>query len=114
MDLLLAAAETNDSLFNDYALVVTSVAILVTMILALIRAMLGPTVFDRVLALNMFGTKTVLLICVIGFLTDRTDFLDLALLYSLMNFIGMVALLRFSEYGSFREEGAEIGSSAKS
>jgi multicomponent Na+:H+ antiporter subunit F len=51
---------------------------------------------------------------VIGFLTDRTDFLDLALLYSLMNFIGMVALLRFSEYGSFREEGAEIGSSAKS
>jgi multicomponent Na+:H+ antiporter subunit F len=114
MDLLLAATETNDSLFNDYALVVTSVAILVTMILALIRAMLGPTVFDRVLALNMFGTKTVLLICVIGFLTDRTDFLDLALLYSLMNFIGMVALLRFSEYGSFREEGAEIGSSAKS
>jgi multicomponent Na+:H+ antiporter subunit F len=114
MDLLLAAAETNDSLFNDYALVVTSVAILVTMILALIRAMLGPTVFDRVLALNMFGTKTVLLICVIGFLTNRTDFLDLALLYSLMNFIGMVALLRFSEYGSFREEGAKIGSSAKS
>ena len=114
MDLLLAATETNDLLFNDYALVVTSVAILVTMILALIRAMLGPTVFDRVLALNMFGTKPVLLICVIGFLTKRTDFLDLVLLYSLMNFIGMVALLRFSEYGSFREEGAEIGSSAKS
>ncbi len=114
MDLLLAAGQENNSMFNDYALVVTSIAILVTMILALIRAMLGPTVFDRVLALNMFGTKTVLLICVVGFLTGRTDFLDLALLYSLMNFIGMVALLRFSEYGSFREEGAEIGSSAKS
>ncbi len=114
MDFLLAETENNISLFNNYALVVTSVAILVTMILALIRAMLGPTVFDRVLALNMFGTKTVLLICVIGFLTDRTDFLDLALLYSLMNFIGMVALLRFSEYGSFREEGADIGSSVKS
>ena len=52
----------------------------------------------------MFGTKTVLLICVIGFLYGRTDFLDLALLYSLMNFIGMVALLRFSEYGSFGGE----------
>ncbi|MGB1928403.1 MAG: monovalent cation/H+ antiporter complex subunit F [Mariniblastus sp.] len=114
MDFLLAETENNISLFNNYALVVTSAAILVTMILALIRAMLGPTVFDRVLALNMFGTKTVLLICVIGFLTDRTDFLDLALLYSLMNFIGMVALLRFSEYGSFREEGADIGSSVKS
>lgn len=80
---------------------VTSIAILITMTLALIRAMLGPTVFDRVLALNMFGTKTVLLICVINFMTGREDFLDLALLYSLMNFIGMVALLRFTEYGTF-------------
>ena len=71
---------------------------------AMIRAVFGPTVFDRVLALNMFGTKTVLLICVIGFISERTDFLDLALLYSLMNFIGMVALLRFSEYGEFGEE----------
>lgn len=74
------------------------------MTLALIRAMLGPTVFDRVLALNMVGTKTVLLICMVGFMTGRTDFLDLALLYSLMNFIGMVALLRFAQYGNFRDE----------
>jgi multicomponent Na+:H+ antiporter subunit F len=86
---------------------VATFSILVTMSLALIRAMLGPTVFDRVLALNMFGTKTVLFICVICFLYDRTDFLDLALLYSLMNFIGMVALLRFAQFGSFGEEGVE-------
>ena len=84
-----------------YALIVTAVAILVTMSLAMIRAMAGPTVFDRVLALNMFGTKTVLLICVVCFIIKRTDFLDLALLYSLMNFISMVALLRFSQYGGF-------------
>lgn len=83
---------------------VAATSVLITIVLAMIRAMLGPTVFDRVLALNMIGTKTVLLICVIGFLTGRTDFLDLALLYSLMNFIGMVALLRFSEFGSFGEE----------
>ncbi len=83
---------------------VAAIAILITMSLALTRAMLGPTVFDRVLALNMFGTKTVLLICVVCFLYQRTDFLDLALLYSLMNFIGMVALLRFTEFGTFREE----------
>lgn len=85
---------------------VAAASVLITIVLAMIRAMLGPTVFDRVLALNMIGTKTVLLICVIGFLTSRTDFLDLALLYSLMNFIGMVALLRFSEYGSFGQEKA--------
>ncbi len=83
---------------------VAAISILITMSLAMIRAVFGPTVFDRVLALNMFGTKTVLLICVIGFISERTDFLDLALLYSLMNFIGMVALLRFSEYGEFGEE----------
>ncbi len=76
-------------------------AIVVTMSLALLRAARGPTVFDRILALNMFGTKTVLLICMFSFLIDRTDFLDLALLYSLMSFIGMVALLRFSKYGHF-------------
>ncbi|MBP90752.1 MAG: pH regulation protein F [Planctomycetaceae bacterium] len=78
-------------------------AILVTMALALARARLGPTVFDRILALNMFGTKTVLLIAVAGFLTERPDFLDLALLYALMNFIGMVAVLRFSKYGHFSD-----------
>lgn len=87
----------------SYALIVTAVAILVTMSLAMIRAMAGPTVFDRVLALNMFGTKTVLLICVVCFTIQRTDFLDLALLYSLMNFIGMVALLRFSQFGGFAD-----------
>ena len=66
---------------------VASASIIITMSLALIRAMLGPTVFDRVLAINMFGTKTVLLICVICVLKQpmRHDFLDLALLYSLMN-----------------------------
>ena len=83
---------------------VAAISILITMSLAMIRAIFGPTVFDSVLALNMFGTKTVLLICVIAFLTERTDFLDLGLLYSLMNFIGMVALLRFSEFGEFGEE----------
>ena len=89
--------------FMQYGNIACSLAILVTMTLALIRAMLGPTVFDRVLALNMFGTKTVLLICVVSFLTGRQDFIDVALLYSLMNFVGMVALLRFSQLGYFGE-----------
>ena len=78
-------------------------AVLVTMGLALSRAALGPTLFDRILALNMFGTKTVLLIAVIGFTTDRPDFLDLGLVYALMNFIGVVAVLRFVQHGHFGE-----------
>ncbi len=73
-------------------------AILVTMALALARALLGPTVYDRILAINMFGTKTVLFIAVLGFLTGRPEFLDIALVYALINFIGTVAVLRFMHY----------------
>ncbi len=82
-------------------LAATMVAILITMGLALALAALGPTVFDRVLALNMFGTKTVLLIAVISFLTGRPGFLDLALVYALINFIGVIAVLRFSRAVDF-------------
>jgi len=77
---------------------VVNVAVLVTMGIALSRAMLGPTRFDRILAVNMFGTKTVLLIAVYGFLTNRPEFLDLALVYALINFIGVIAVLKFSAY----------------
>jgi multicomponent Na+:H+ antiporter subunit F len=79
------------------------VAVMVTMGLALVRAALGPTVFDRILALNMFGTKTVVLIALIGFFTGRPDFLDLALVYALINFIGVVAVLRVTGFGTFGE-----------
>lgn len=72
-------------------------AILVTMFLALVRALLGPTTYDRVLAVNMFGTKTVLLLSVIALLYGRSDFLDLALAYALINFIGVLAVLRFTQ-----------------
>lgn len=91
---------------------VVAVAILITMSLALARAAAGPTVFDRILALNMFGTKTVLLIAVVDFITGRPDFLDLALLYSLMNFIGMVAVLRFSKYGHFAATETDVEASS--
>jgi multicomponent Na+:H+ antiporter subunit F len=72
---------------------VVTTAILVTMGLALARALLGPTVYDRVLAVNMFGTKTVLLVAIIAFLSGRPDFLDLALAYALINFVGVLAVL---------------------
>lgn len=70
-------------------------AIFVTMGLALARALLGPTVYDRILAVNMFGTKTTLLLAVIAFLYGRPDFLDLALAYALINFVGVLAVLAF-------------------
>jgi multicomponent Na+:H+ antiporter subunit F len=70
--------------------VAATIGILASMAIVLVRALLGPTVYDRVMAVNIFGTKTVLLIAVLGFLTDRPEFLDLALVYALINFIGTI------------------------
>lgn len=72
-----------------------TLATLVTMALALVRALLGPSIYDRILAVNMFGTKTVLFLSVVAFLFGRPDFLDLALVYAMINFIGVIAVLEF-------------------
>jgi multicomponent Na+:H+ antiporter subunit F len=85
--------------------VAATLALLVTMGLALTRALLGPTVYDRVLAVNSFGTKTVLLIAVFGFLTGRPEFLDIALIYALINFIGTIAVLKFLKFGDLGTPG---------
>lgn len=77
---------------------ITSIALLIVMGMALIRAFVGPTLYDRILAVNNFGTKTVLLIAVMGFLGGRPEFLDIAIVYALINFIGIIAVLRFFEY----------------
>ncbi len=81
-------------------LTVAALAVLLTMALGLTRALLGPTVYDRILAVNMFGTKTVLLIALLAGLAGRSDLLDVALLYALINFIAVVAVLKYFEYGS--------------
>ena len=88
--------------------VAAAAGIILSMVLALIRALLGPTVYDRVLALNMFGTKTVLLIAVLGFLGGRPDFLDLAIVYALINFIGTIAVLKLFEVGDLGRA-SEVG-----
>ena len=76
------------------------IGILVTMALALVRGVKGPTVFDRILAVNMFGTKTVLLIAVGGYWMGRPDFIDLAMVYALVNFIGTIAVCKFCRFGN--------------
>ncbi len=78
--------------------VAVALGIMVTMGLAMVRALKGPTVYDRILAMNMFGTKIVLLIAVLGFMGGRPDFLDIALVYALINFIGVIAVLKFIRF----------------
>ena len=84
---------------------VAIIAILITILLALVRALLGPTVYDRIAAMNMLGTKTILLIAVFAFMTGRHDLLDIALVYALINFIGVVAVLKLVEQGNFYTAG---------
>ncbi|MGE0224761.1 MAG: monovalent cation/H+ antiporter complex subunit F [Acetobacteraceae bacterium] len=74
-------------------------AILVSLALAVTRAIKGPTVFDRALAGNSVGTLAVLLLAVLGFLTERPEFLDVALTYGLLNLIGTLAVLKFFRHG---------------
>ncbi len=77
---------------------VAAVAVLVTMVLTIYRSIKGPTVYDRILAVNSFGTLTVVLIAVHGFMAERPEFLDLALVYALINFIGTIAVSKYVEY----------------
>ncbi|MFN4225516.1 MAG: monovalent cation/H+ antiporter complex subunit F [Hyphomonas sp.] len=78
------------------------IAILVAMILILIRSLMGPTLYDRVLAVNTFGTQTVLVIGLLGYVMGRPDFLDIAILYTLINFVSTIAILKFFRYRSFQ------------
>ncbi len=85
---------------------IISISILVVMIIALIRAILGPTLYDRILAVNVVGTKTVLLLSVLSVTAGRGDMVDIALVYALINFISVIAVLRFFEYN--KEQQADV------
>lgn len=79
-----------------------AIALAVALVLMLCRALMGPTLYDRVLAVNSFGTKTVLMLAIIGFVMGRPDFLDIAILYALINFVATIAILKFFRYRSFQ------------
>ena len=83
---------------------IAAFAVLLTMFCAILRAAAGPTVFDRILAANMFATKTVLLIATTGFLFGRPEWTDLCLAYALISYVGMLAILRFSKFESLEYE----------
>lgn len=82
-----------------------ALALLATLVLVAVRAALGPTVFDRVQAANTVGTLAMLLLAVLGFLGGRPEFLDLALVYGLLNVVGTVAVLKFFRYGDLGDAG---------
>jgi multicomponent Na+:H+ antiporter subunit F len=82
-------------------------AVVVAQAFAVIRALKGPTVFDRVLAANTIGTSAILLLALVGFMTGRPEFLDIGITYGLLNLIGTLAVLKFFRYGDLSHTGEE-------
>lgn len=77
--------------------------LLMAMAIMIARAIMGPSHYDRILAVNSFGTKTVLLLSVIGFVFGRPAFLDIAIVYALINFVATIALMKFFRYRSLAQ-----------
>lgn len=83
------------------------VAVLVAVALMLVRALRGPTVFDRIVAANSIGNAAIVILALFGFLTNRPEFLDVGLTYALLNIIGVFAVLKFFRYGPLGATGDE-------
>jgi len=86
---------------------VAIIAVLAALVLAVIRALAGPTVFDRLLAANSVGTGAILLLSLFGYMTERPEFLDIGLTYVLLNLIGTLAVLKFFRHGALGHGGDE-------
>lgn len=82
-------------------------AVLVSVALMLVRALRGPTVFDRIVAGNSIGNAAIVILALFGFLTNRPEFLDIGLTYALLNIIGVFAVLKFFRYGPLGAAGDE-------
>lgn len=84
-----------------------ALAILVALVLVVLRALKGPTLFDRVLAGNSTGTLAILLLAAVGFLTGRPEWLDIGITYGLLNLISTLAILKFVRHGDLAHEAEE-------
>jgi multicomponent Na+:H+ antiporter subunit F len=78
---------------------IATIAVIFAIMLTLYRLIKGPTIYDRVLAGNAIGTKAVVILVLIGFAYGRPHFLDLAVVYTLINFIATIAFLKYREAG---------------
>ena len=78
--------------------IAVSLTILFAVLLSLYRVVMGPVIIDRIIGVNVIGTKTVAIIVLTGFIFDRVEFfIDIAFVYALINFIGALALSKYFE-----------------
>ena len=83
----------------QWVYLITAIALLIGLFIILIRAVAGPTVYDRILATNAIGTKTIVFVTLLGYISGRPEFIDMAIIYALITFITTVAILKFAEKG---------------
>ena len=89
---------------------VTAILLLLSIGLALYRVLKGPSIFDRIVSANAIGTLSVLLLAVIGYVVGRPEFLDLAIIYALLNVIGTIAILKYFRHGDLGKADDELKS----
>lgn len=83
------------------------IAVLAALCLVMVRVIRGPTTFDRLVAANSVGTGAILLLALYGFFIGRPEFLDIGIIYALLNIVGMFAVLKFFRYGALGHEGEQ-------
>jgi multicomponent Na+:H+ antiporter subunit F len=82
----------------SFSFTIIAIIIVALMLLPLYRVIKGPTLYDRIISAGLMGTNGVLALAVIGFIYKRLDmFIDLAIAYALLNFIGTVAVGKYLE-----------------
>jgi multicomponent Na+:H+ antiporter subunit F len=86
---------------------VATLGMIVALSIAVIRAIRGPTVFDRVLAANVVGTLAILLLASLGFLLGRPEWLDIGLTYAFLNLIATLAVLKYFRHGDLAHDPRE-------
>lgn len=82
---------------DNYLFIFSIIFLSITVVLCLIRAVIGPKPSDRLIAVNVIGTKTVILISIIAFILRETFFLDVVLVYALISFVSTVLVSRYIE-----------------
>jgi len=82
----------------NFPFLIIAISIVLLVAMPLYRVVVGPTVFDRVLGAGLIGTKGLLLLAIVGFVYGRIEmFIDLAIVYALLNFIGIIATGKYLE-----------------
>lgn len=83
----------------DFSYSLGAVLVMLMIFLSLIRALAGPTAPDRVAAINIIGTKTLVIITLIARVYGQEYFLDIAMVYALMSFITTIGIAKYLEKG---------------